>query len=337
MPQETTEVLKLLCTGRYDTSSGQRSDPSDFIHLYVAHPHHLRGFLDFIVAENNVKPSKSVGNTLLELVLQDPDQESRALAVMDVLDNPRMAYDDDHALILVQMHEMKRGELYLYEKLHMYQMVVQYHMEMRDDRSVIEQVKKHGEKDPSLWLLALKYFSERKASDKYLKDILRSIDMNIPPLQVVQALSQSKRLPLSVVREFILKRFQQDDARLAEDREEIEKFKQDTNRMRLEIEEMQSKAVVFKSTKCDLCNHELDPPSVHFMCKHSFHQSCLPEYEMECQTCAPDHRHVLHVKQSLEQKAGNHEQFFTQLESSTDGFKTIAEFFGKGIFASNSS
>ncbi|RLN50784.1 hypothetical protein BBJ28_00020893 [Nothophytophthora sp. Chile5] len=48
-----------------------------------------------------------------------------------------------------------------------------------------------------------------------------------------------------------------------------------------------------------------------------------------------DHRHILGLKTQLEQKAGNHEQFYNQLETAADGFHTIAEYFGKGIFKSN--
>ena len=167
-----------------------------------------------------------------------------------------------------------------------------------------------------------------------MKQILKVSERNrnIPPLQVVQALSQSKRIPLSVVRVFILNRLRDDEEQIREDTKEILKFKDDTDRMKKEVKELQKKAVVFKSTKCDLCNHELDPPSIHFMCNHSFHQSCVPEGDEECQTCASEHRHVLNLKQSLRHKAMNHEQFYSQLESSNDGFTTVAEYFGKGIF-----
>ncbi|GLD99261.1 hypothetical protein PINS_up007979 [Pythium insidiosum] len=70
------------------------------------------------------------------------------------------------------------------------------------------------------------------------------------------------------------------------------------------------------------------------MCQHSFHLNCISETERECITCSLDHRHIMGLKTQLEQKAGNHEQFFNQLETAADGFHTIAEYFGKGIFKS---
>lgn len=31
-------------------------------------------------------------------------------------------------------------------------------------------------------------------------------------------------------------------------------------------------ATQFTATKCNICNNELELPSVHFLCRHSFHQ-----------------------------------------------------------------
>lgn len=153
-------------------------------------------------------------------------------------------------------------------------------MEVKSDEGVMEQVKRDGNKDPSLWLLALKYFADR-ASDKgsggysSLKEILQLVDTysNLPPLQVVQVLAQSKvDLPLAVVREFVTNRLKLDEAKISEDSEEIERYQEDITRMEDELKELKTKAIVFKGRKCDLCSHSLDPPSVHFKCLHSFHQ-----------------------------------------------------------------
>jgi hypothetical protein len=48
-------------------------------------------------------------------------------------------------------------------------------------------------------------------------------------------------------------------------------------------------------------------------------------------------RQWLELKKRLEQKAGNHEQFFQQLETNDDGFKVVADYFGKGVFSKSSS
>lgn len=130
LPEETTEILKLLCTGRYvptveensydveAASASFKSDPADFIHLYVAHPQDLKRFMEYIVYQEPDSLSPSIGNTLLELLLQDdtPKEEldrtdsevqvrksTKEDAVMNFLRNPKVKYDLDHALILVQV------------------------------------------------------------------------------------------------------------------------------------------------------------------------------------------------------------------------------------------
>ncbi|RHZ41515.1 hypothetical protein DYB31_013918, partial [Aphanomyces astaci] len=229
---------------------------------------------------------------------------------------------------------LKQGKRYLYQKLHMYHMLLQHHMEEGDDLAVLDQVKQHGESNPNLWLLALKYFSDQK-DPGHLQTLLSwmmDTSVPIPPLQVVAILSQARDLPLSVVRPYVVSQLKQDQAHIDKEKGEIKKFQQDTAKMRAQVTALSSKAMVFQATKCDLCSHDLDLPVVHFMCGHSFHQNCISETDRECMTCGPEHRHFVALQSSLQAKASNHELFFNQLETATDGFNTIAEYFGKGIF-----
>ncbi|EQC28136.1 hypothetical protein SDRG_14094 [Saprolegnia diclina VS20] len=369
LPGPTTELLQQLCTGRFSATTNAKSDPGDFLHLFVSHRTQLREFLEYIVQVESVS-NTSIGNTLLEMVLNDthkrdvpkdddseepevheaPSPVTTEAAVLSLLDNPRVKYDEDHALILMQMHGLKQGKRYLYQKLHMYHMLLQHHMEEGEDAAVLELVKQQT--DSNLWLLALRYFAERgpypkgssvRSTDEWseLKQLLALVDvtptLQIPPLQVVSILSQSREMPLSVVRPYVVSQLKKDQAHIDADSDEIKKYKQDTAKMRTQMAGLSSKAMVFQATKCDLCSHDLDLPVVHFMCGHSFHQNCISETERECITCAPEHRHLLSLKQSLEVKAGNHEQFFNQLETAADGFNTIAEYFGKGIFKSEAA
>ncbi|KAF0695239.1 Aste57867_13931 [Aphanomyces stellatus] len=356
VPGPTTELLKQLCTGRFPHSP-EKADPANFLHLFVSHRAELRQFLEYIVDVETVR-NPQIGNTLLEMVLSDtsahnddgaspddddgledehkaavvvPSAKANEAAVLALLDNPRVKYDEDHALILMQMHGLKQGKRYLYQKLHMYHMLLQHHMEEGEDQAVLDQVKQHGESNANLWLLALKYFSDKKddAQYTYLTTLLGWMDnqpnLQIPPLQVVSILSQARDLPLSVVRQYVVNQLKQDQSHIDRDMDEIKKFKQDTQKMRGQLTAIGAKAMVFQATKCDLCGHDLDLPVVHFMCGHSFHQNCISETDRECMTCAPEHRHFLSLKASLEQKASNHEQFYNQLETAADGFNTIAE------------
>ena len=121
-----------------------------------------------------------------------------------------------------------------------------------------------------MWSLSLKYFAERgplpKGSNKnqeewkewkYLLSLIDGNNPAIPPLQVVQVLSQSKELPVSVVKQYIVNQLLHDEKQIEEDEEKILAFKSHSNQMKEEIAQLNSKAVVFQATKCDLCNHDL--------------------------------------------------------------------------------
>jgi hypothetical protein len=53
---------------------------------------------------------------------------------------------------------------------------------------------------------------------------------------------------------------------------------------------------------------------------------------MIIRVCFVFHSAVLDVKESMRQGVNHHEKFFKQLENSSDGFATVAEYFGRGMF-----
>lgn len=49
-------------------------------------------------------------------------------------------------------------------------------------------------------------------------------------------------------------------------------YKIDTEKKKAEIEDLGTKPSVFQAQRCQACGLQLDLPTVHFLCKHSFHQ-----------------------------------------------------------------
>ena len=93
-----------------------------------------------------------------------------------------------------------------------------------------------------------------------------------------------------------------------------------------------SQPKVFQLSKCSACHNPLELPSVHFLCMHSFHQACLADDEHACPVCAPQRRRMQQHVQQQQQRAHQHDEFFKQLEQAEDGFTSIAEYFGRGMF-----
>lgn len=61
---------------------------------------------------------------------------------------------------------------------------------------------------------------------------------------------------------------------------------------------MGANPAVFQARRCSACGGNLDLPTVHFMCKHSFHQRCLNQVDddVECPVCAPDNATIRAIR-----------------------------------------
>ncbi|XP_021632380.1 vacuolar protein-sorting-associated protein 11 homolog isoform X2 [Manihot esculenta] len=249
-------------------------------------------------------------------------------------------YEVDLAIILCEMNGFKEGLLYLYEKMKLYKEVIACYMLSHDHEGLIACCKRLGDTgkggDPSLWADLLKYFGELgEDCSKEVKEVLTYIERDdiLPPIIVLQTLSRNPCLTLSVIKDYIARKLEQESKLIDEDRRAIEKYQDDALAMRKEIQDLRTNARIFQLSKCTACTFTLDLPAVHFMCMHSFHQRCLGDNERECPECASEYRSVMEMKRSLEQNSKDQDLFFQQVKSSKDGFSVIAEYFGKGIIS----
>ncbi|XP_064597137.1 vacuolar protein sorting-associated protein 11 homolog [Liolophura sinensis] len=358
-PDQTTELLKRLCTDYRPSDQPlvdqnvleggiakiQKASAEEFIHIFVNNSKKLTEFLEHMV---RVQPSSPclVYNTLLELYLQEvtheqnitkrTDKERKTLAL---LQNPDAGYDLDQALVLCQMNNFKAGILYLYEKAQLYQQILRYHMEHDEHSHVIDACKRFGSQDPNLWVQALAYFARKEDNCKtQLMEVLTHIDKKnlLPPLLVIQTLAHNSTATLSVVKDYIIRRLQMENDQISEDERLIRQYREDTERTRAQIEELKTSAKIFQASKCSICNHPLEVPSVHFLCEpHSYHLHCFESYaenENECPACMPENRKIMDFIRAQEQSKDLHEFFHNQLERAPDGFSVVAEYFGRGVF-----
>lgn len=151
---------------------------------------------------------------------------------------------------------------------------------------------------------------------------------------MIQILSRYKKTYIGVIKDYLVKKIHQEQTLIQEDMEKIREYQNDTNRMKRELEELRTTGIEFKETTCSLCNGPLEPPTVHFTCRHSYHKKCLINLT-ECYKCSKVNREIIQRKKMYEASATQHEQFFKQLkESGADGFSVVSEYFGRGIFKS---
>lgn len=116
------------------------------------------------------------------------------------------------------------------------------------------------------------------------------------------------------------------------DQREIQRYHDETAQHRDDIHQLKTRANTFQGTKCHACTSSLSLPAVHFLCLHSFHEHCVSDNSRQCPSCAPEFRKVMDMQEAMRASASQHDKFFKQLEDSADGFSTVAEYFGRGIF-----
>lgn len=297
---------------------------------------------------------KTIWNTLLELYLMDDlenvrepisprerqkkkrEYRQKALAL---LQDESVQYDTNQALVLCQLKQFDEGIVYLYEKTGMYTDILRYWMEKGGTDRVIEGVRRYGPKDPSLYPMVLTYFSSTPEvmakSTQELLSVMKHIDEKdlLPPIQVVQALSRSNVATIGLLKGYIGKKIEHERQELKQNEELIESYREETEKRRKEIEELQTSARIFQVQKCTGCEGTLDLPAIHFLCRHSFHQRCLGDNDRECPQCAIQHRMISEIRRTQEANADRHDMFFDQLDHEEDGFDVIADYFSKNTMA----
>jgi len=377
-PGETSALLESLCCktsewGGRGEEENQVEAPraEDFIHIFVDHGDHLERFLKSVVQRNESRLTEpTIWNTYLELVLRRTDPENEAndqhrkdaeTEAMAILKKPKAHYDAHHALVLVQSVDFKRGQLYLYEKLGMYHMLIKHFMEVGDNGAILTSCKTYGAKDANLWVQVLMYFAQQQDdadADNDLKEILKQIERHqiLPPLVVIEILSSNPNVKLSMIRPYVKSQLELSQKQIDDFSKEVDHLRHDTDAMKEEIHQLATKPKVFKNTKCNWTGAPLELPTVHFLSGNSYNLGSLPgggaaavdaaaaatsqsngpaphNKALEDPECIAEQLSVANIMQKLHQNADTvDEEFFNQLEISQDGFSTVAEYFSKCLF-----
>ena len=78
----------------------------------------------------------------------------------------------------------------------------------------------------------------------------------------------------------------------------------------MDYKKLKTQAKTFQPIQCQACNvNQLVPPSIHFMCGHSFHEDCLSS--RECIKCAFDlKKNKIERKERFLQETSDHKKYF---------------------------
>ncbi|KAJ6626828.1 hypothetical protein B0H10DRAFT_2210720 [Mycena sp. CBHHK59/15] len=302
----------------------------------------------------------AVWNTLLELYLTLPDARAPTTAAarddgdgddddsgplrrkaLRVLNSTTLPYDPTHALIVCSSRGYTRGLVLLWERMGMYEDVLRFWMSADTPGASAEVVRRlaaYGTARPQLYLVVLRYLTSMPAllarHEADVRGMLEYIDREkiATPLGIVQVLARNDVASVGLVKEWLMTRIQTARSEIQSDQEWTTSYRLETAAKLKQVEDLadMEHPRVFNVTRCSGCGGQLDLPSVHFMCNHSFHQPrCIQENETECPNCVREHGVIREIRLNNERLADQHELFVSEVKEG--GFAAVASAFSRGI------
>ncbi|XP_046405210.1 vacuolar protein sorting-associated protein 11 homolog isoform X2 [Ischnura elegans] len=368
-PSKKPLVDQSMIDGLTTVPETKSANAEKFILLFLNNSERLVEFLEHIVS---VCPNSStqVYSTLVEHYLHiwscmqpkikgngDETQETTADEdddrleerkrlegkLMAILKNPDSKYDKNQTLILCRVHNFKPGLLFLYEDFKLYQEIINYHAQYREYSSILECCRKFDHKNKELWVQALWVCAkDPEVPASALREVLDVIAKKqlLSPLLVVDALSSGSgpnagMTKIRELRSFLSSVLSAEGDITEKEKELVGKYQKDTEEYREAINNIQTSTIIFQGSRCSACDNQLNLPSIHFFCQHSYHQHCFQSFsenENECPACLRKNKSFLERIESQEQRLCNHDSFHSDLEKAEDGFTWVADYFGRGVF-----
>lgn len=282
----------------YDTDDDEmtlkRGDPENYLHLFVDAPEYRAEFLEYLVKHLPNCVSQLVFNALVENYLeqwskeaalfgaQSKEAETVSGKILDLLQKHYKAIDQSQVLILCRLHDYLPGILWVYEEDELYHLIVRRYLKVGEYNRLLDTCARLGKKRPTLWLQALAGLrDDPKAPVDMLTEILGVIGQEKlqSPLQVLKSLvasdgggGETGGPTLGAVRGYFSQVFVKEEQQFREEGESVEKYRQDGQKWRVHIDNLQQLPIEFKGSNCSNCSQPLTIPAVYYFCQHSFHQ-----------------------------------------------------------------
>ena len=337
--------------------------PRSAFSSFLAHPSQFITFLEALILEENLSKEDrtDLSTTLFEIYLEAANHATgvgekekwQVKATSLVADNKTASLDStsidiSNVLLLSSLSKFPAGTTLVRERENLYADIFRSFTSAKDTSGAISALKKYGTKDLSLYPLALAYFSsceevlKAPGVKEELQTILRRIDQEnlMAPLQVVKVLSQGGAVTMGLVKGYLSDNISRERKEIQANRRLIDSYRTETASKKAELADLATKPAVFQARRCSSCNRNLTLPTVHFMCKHSFHQECLNkpgigmdenDARVECPICKPGNDTIRAIRRQQVESTEQHELFQAALARSNNRFGTVSEFFGRGI------
>lgn len=321
---------------------------------FIDHPDEFIVFLEACLQEQDLKTSDQTDlyTTLFEMYLykagekkgQHHREEWEAKA-KKLIEGEHVPMESSNVLLLSHLSNFKDGTVLVKEQAGLLSDIFRSYTAAKDTQGALKALRKYGPEEPQLYPAALAYLTSdpkilEEAGQDELANVLAKIDKDglMAPLQVIQTLvGQSAGggvATMGMIKPYLQETIARERRQISTNRHRIKTLKADTEKRRAEIEELGSQPAIFQASRCAECGQGLDLPTVHFLCKHSFHEGCLrggTEEGAECPKCATGNDMIRKIRKGQQDEVNKHELFKSALAGSEDRFGTVAEWFSHGV------
>ncbi|CAD6502529.1 BgTH12-05120, partial [Blumeria graminis f. sp. triticale] len=318
---------------------------------FVDHPNEFIQFLEACLESQDLNQPDKVDlyTTLFEMYLhksreKEPGHEEWERKAKNLIEEKEILIDISNVLLLSHLSDFRDGTILVQEQAGLRFDIFRSFTSAKDTKGAIKALRKYGPQEPQLYPAALAYFASdpqilEDAGDEF-DAVLQKIDEDglMAPLQVIQTLSTNAVATIGMVKSYLQKTIEREKNEILSNQRLIDSYRTETAEKRREISDLLTKPQTFSNTRCHACGSQLSLPTVHFLCKHSFHQSCLNlelgqdgNYEGSCPSCKKDNDTIRAIRKAQDESSDRHSMFLDALERSGDRFNTISEFFGRGV------
>ena len=316
------------------------------------HPDEFIVFLEACLQEQDLKERDKIDlyTTLFEMYLHKSNEKKGAnreeweAKAKKLIEDKSIPIDTSNVLLLSHLSNFQDGTILVREQAGLRFDIFRSYTSAKDTRGAIKALKKYGLEEPQLYPAALAYFTSdpkilEEAGDE-LDVVLQKIDDDglMAPLQVIQTLSENAVATMGMVKTYLQQTIERERKEIASNRRLITSYRSETQDTRQEMSDLTTKPQTFNNTRCSFCSAPLTLPTVHFLCKHSFHQACLNtevgedgNVEGSCPTCRKENDTIRAIRRAQDETADRHDMFLDALARSGDKFGTISEFLGRGV------
>lgn len=313
-PQPVATTEKTTEPVSYIVTQSTKYTPDTFFHLFIGCTNDevlnvYGSYLEFLVKFISKLPNERVIlNATFEFFLkrikvyesaefrkyketQDPRIEEIKTKLMGYLkdDVYQSRLDKNHVLLLFKNYRFTQGVTEICELLGLKTELLNYYIENKDTKMVINFCKKNGGEDPNLWITALNFFCTRVDGDepgnadrlKKIPEILDAISglESLSHILVLNILKGNDKIQAGHIKKYFIQKIKQQRAQTQQELEAINENLEAIEEAQKKYKKLKTQAQTFQETKCSSCKEEMSNPSIHFMCGHSFHDSCLEGLE----------------------------------------------------------